>query len=170
VSLRGLGVCGLKDLSRPVGLYQVRAERLAESFPPLRALERPPSAPAEAAGQRAIFVGRDRELAELLAALDDLPRRRGALFLLSGEPGIGKTRLVEEFAARATKRGARVISGRCRESGGAPAYWPWVQCLRALIQEAEPASLAAQLGAGAADIAQIVPTLREYFSDLPPPP
>jgi predicted ATPase len=122
------------------------------------------------ARQRSIFVGRDRELAELLAALDDLPSRGGALFLLSGEPGIGKTRLVEEFAARATKSGARVIPGRCWESGGAPAYWPWVQCLRALIQEAEPALLATQLGAGAADIAQIVPELREFFSDLPPPP
>jgi class 3 adenylate cyclase len=170
VSLHGLGVCRLKDLSRPVGLYQVRAERLVENFPPLRAIERPPSGPGGPARQRAIFVGRDRELAELLAALDDLPGRRGALFLLSGEPGIGKTRLVEEFAARATQRGARVISGRCRESGGAPAYWPWVQSLRALIQEAEPALLAAQLGAGAADMAQIVPELREFFSDLPLPP
>jgi class 3 adenylate cyclase len=43
VSLHGLGVCRLKDLSRPVGLYQVRAQRLVENFPPLRALERPPS-------------------------------------------------------------------------------------------------------------------------------
>jgi hypothetical protein len=170
VTLHGLGVCRLKDLSRPVGLYQVRAERLVESFPPLRALERPLSGPVEVARQRSIFVGRDRELAELLAALDALPSRGGALFLLSGEPGIGKTRLVEEFAARATKSGARVIPGRCWESGGAPAYWPWVQCLRALIQEAEPALLAAQLGAGAPDIAQIVPELREFFSDLPPPP
>jgi class 3 adenylate cyclase len=170
VRLHDLGVCRLKDLSRPVGLYQVRAERLVENFPPLRALERPPSRTTEMARQRAIFVGRDRELAELLAALDDLPSRGGALFLLSGEPGIGKTRLVEEFTARATKRGARVLSGRCRESGGAPPYWPWVQCLRALIQEAEPALLAAQLGAGASDIAQIVPTLREVFSDLPLPP
>jgi class 3 adenylate cyclase len=170
VSMHGLGVCRLKDLSRPVGLYQVRAERLVENFPPLRALERPPSRATEVARQRAIFVGRDRELAELLAALDDLPSRGGALFLLSGEPGIGKTRLVEEFAARAADRGARVLSGRCWESGGAPAYWPWVQCLRALIQEAEPGLLAAQLGAGAADIAQIVPKLREFFSDLPLPP
>src|SRR5919198_3182902 len=170
VSLRDLGVCQLKDLSRPVGLYQVRAERLLESFPPLRALEHPSKRAAEVVGQRAIFVGRDRELAELLAALDEPPGWRGALFLLSGEPGIGKTRLVDEFAARAAERGARVVSGRCWEFGGAPAYWPWMQCLRALAQEAEPAALAAQLGVGAADIAQIVPELRELLPGLSPLP
>jgi class 3 adenylate cyclase len=170
VSFHGLGVCRLKDITRPVGLYQVRAQRLLESFPPLRGLERRPGGTAELPGTRDILVGRDRELAELLGAVDNVSGRPGALFWLSGEPGIGKTRLVEEFSARATERGARVASGRCWESGGAPAYWPWVQCLRALIQEAEPAALAAQLGAGAADVAQIVPALRELLPNLSPPP
>ena len=80
VRLQDLGVCRLKDLSRPVGLYQVRAERLVKNFPPLRALERPPSRATEVARQRAIFVGRDRELAEFLDALDGLPSRGDALF------------------------------------------------------------------------------------------
>ena len=67
-----------------------------------------------------------------------------------GEPGIGKSRLAEELAARARARGARVLVGRCWEAGGAPAYWPWVQALRAYVRETEPAALRAQLGAGAA--------------------
>jgi DNA-binding SARP family transcriptional activator/tetratricopeptide (TPR) repeat protein len=159
------------------------AELGIEPGPDLRSLERailnqdprltftpPPAVAAKAARPAGIFVGRDRELAELTGALDDVPRGRGSLFLLSGEPGIGKTRLAEEVAARASERGARVLSGRCWESGGAPAYWPWVQCLRVLVQEPEPATLAAQVGAGAADIAQIVPELHELLPDLRGPP
>ena len=46
------------------------------------------------------FVGRERELAELRAGLDEVSAGRGRLFLLSGEPGIGKTRLAEEISRR----------------------------------------------------------------------
>jgi tetratricopeptide (TPR) repeat protein len=131
-----------------------------------------PRATAEEVARPAgIFVGRERELGELLTALRNVHLGRGSLFLLSGEPGIGKTRLGEEVAARARQAGARVLSGRCWESGGAPAYWPWVQCLRALVRgEGDPATVAAQCGGGAADIAQIVPEIRELLPDLPAPP
>ena len=77
------------------------------------------------------FVGRVTELEELGAALDLTAATRG-LFLLSGEPGIGKTRLMQEFAREAGERGWRVAAGRCWEEGGAPAYWPWIQAVRAL--------------------------------------
>jgi eukaryotic-like serine/threonine-protein kinase len=119
---------------------------------------------------RSAFVGRERELAELVGGLDDAFAGRGRLFLLVGEPGIGKSRLAEELIAQARARGARILVGRCWEAGGAPAYWPWVQSLRAYVREAEPDALRAQLGAGAADLAQIVPELRERFPDLPQPP
>ena len=70
------------------------------------------------------FVGRERELGELLSGLEDALAGRGRLFLLAGEPGIGKSRLTEELAVCARARGARVLVGRCWEAGGAPAYWP----------------------------------------------
>jgi DNA-binding SARP family transcriptional activator len=117
-----------------------------------------------------IFVGRGRQLAQLMAGVEDLQRGGGSLFLLRGEPGIGKTWLAEEGAARAAERGALVLAGRCWESGGAPAYWPWVQCLRKLVQQTDPDTLAAQLGVGAADVARIVPELRELVPSLPQPP
>jgi DNA-binding SARP family transcriptional activator/tetratricopeptide (TPR) repeat protein len=116
------------------------------------------------------FVGRERELAELTAALDDALAARGRLVLLAGEPGIGKSRLAEEVANRAKERGARVLVGRCWEAGGAPAYWPWMQALRPYLRETESAALREQLGAGARDVAQILPELRELFPDLPAPP
>ncbi len=135
----------------------------------------PPAAATEAAAEAGwqatgVFVGRERELAELEGALDDALAGSGRLVLLAGEPGIGKTRLAEELMARARGHRAQVLVGRCWEAGGAPAYWPWVQSLRAYIRETEPATLRAQLGAGGPDLAQLLPELRELFPDLPEPP
>ena len=79
------------------------------------------------------LIGREQETARLVAGLDDAIAGRGRLSLISGEPGIGKTRLAEEIARAAAERGMRVIWGRCWEGRGAPAYWPWVQILRSLI-------------------------------------
>src|SRR4029079_3036476 len=73
---------------------------------------------------------------------------RCALVLVTGEPGIGKTRLISELAHAAAERGARVATGRCWEEGGAPPYWPWVQIVRALGGNLE--QLAVSAGAGAA--------------------
>ncbi len=96
-----------------------------------------------------VLVGRDGELGELLAGLDDAACGAGRLFLLAGDPGIGKSRLAYEAAARARDRGIKVAWGRCWEAGGAPAYWPWVQALRALVRGVGREELVLQLGAGA---------------------
>ena len=119
---------------------------------------------------RGVFVGRERELAELVGGLEDAFAGRGRLFLLAGEPGIGKSRLADELIARAERRGARVLVGRAWEVAGAPAYWPWVQSLRAYVRDAPAEVLRPQLGAGAADLAEILPELRRRFPDLPEPP
>jgi eukaryotic-like serine/threonine-protein kinase len=132
-------------------------------------LEPAPTDKPAAEPSRSAFVGREPELAQLAAGLDDAFAGRGRLFLLAGEPGIGKSRLAEELIARAGARGARILVGRCWEAGGAPAYWPWVQSLRAYVRESDTATLRSQLGAGAADLAQIIPELREHFPDLPDP-
>jgi predicted ATPase len=89
------------------------------------------------------------------------------VFLVAGEPGIGKSRLAEELIAEARARGARVLVGRCWEAGGAPAYWPWVQSVRAYVRGTEPDALRSQVGAGAADLAHLLPELRELFPDIP---
>jgi len=78
------------------------------------------------------FVGRRSELAALLAALAAARGGRGSVCLVRGEPGIGKTRLVEEAARRAEEAGATVVWGAAWDGGGAPAYWPWIQILRHL--------------------------------------
>ena len=118
------------------------------------------------------FVGRAGELAALTADLDAAVGGHGGVVLVAGEPGIGKTRLAEELAARAAGRGAVVLWGRCWEGAGAPSFWPWVQVVRGYVQvqAGDPASLRHDLGAGAADIAQLVPAVHDCIPDLPAPP
>jgi DNA-binding SARP family transcriptional activator len=125
--------------------------------------------PAEQGRATGVFVGREGELAELVRALEDALAGRGRLVLVAGEPGIGKSRLTDELIGQARMRGARVLVGRCWEAGGAPAYWPWVQSLRSYVRETEPEALQSQLGVGAADLAQLLPELRELFPALPEP-
>ena len=102
-------------------------------LPPVAATAMPepvPAPPAMATTDR--LVGRAAELAQLVAALDEAG---GGLrvALLEGEPGIGKTRLAEEVAAEAARRGALVLWGRTFEGGAAPAFWPWLPALRGLV-------------------------------------
>jgi tetratricopeptide (TPR) repeat protein len=76
------------------------------------------------------FVGRERERQELIQTLQDAIAGRGRLLLISGEAGVGKTRLCDEVAAVARAGGVRVAWGPCWEAGGARPYWPWVQIIR----------------------------------------
>ena len=102
----------------------------------------------------------------LVAALDDAVSRRGRVVLLGGEPGIGKTRLAEEFAAQAAARGAGVVWGRCWEAGGAPAYWPWADSLRSLLESADQDAGGPPLEPDP-NIVQILPELRNRLKDPP---
>jgi DNA-binding winged helix-turn-helix (wHTH) protein len=85
-----------------------------------------------AAAPGSAFVGRAEAMAALRRALDATAAGRGALVLLVGEPGIGKTRTLEELAGEALREGVRWLAGRCSEGEGAPAFWPFAQILRAL--------------------------------------
>src|SRR5262245_4745132 len=95
------------------------------------------------------LVGRLDELARLEAALPRTGNGTGGLTLVSGDAGIGKTRLVEELANRATQRGLAVLWGRCFE--GASAFAPFVDAISGYLagsntahhtEEEPPAALA----------------------------
>lgn len=116
------------------------------------------------------LVGRERELTEILACLDRAAEGRGSLVFVMGAPGIGKSRLVDEAAMVAMTHGTPVLWGRCWDTAGAPPYWPWVQAMRAYLRSAGPSEVRAQLGPGAADVAQMLPELGEMVPDLAPPP
>ena len=115
-----------------------------------------------------VFVGRQREMGELKSALEDAISGRGRLVTLVGEPGMGKTRTAQELATYAGLRSAQVLWGRCYEEQGMPPYWPWVQAIRSYVREHEPEQLRSEMGAGAADIAEVVSDVKGRLPDLPP--
>jgi tetratricopeptide (TPR) repeat protein len=116
------------------------------------------------------LFGRERPLAVLRAAVDRTLDGQGALVLVSGEPGIGKTALASEAAVEAKRRGALVLSGTCWDADSRPGYWPWVQVLRALqrsvpdmwsrIQDIGGDTLATLLGASSATLSDQDPTFQ----------
>ncbi|HTU61736.1 MAG TPA: AAA family ATPase, partial [Polyangiales bacterium] len=81
------------------------------------------------------FVGRESVLGALDLALADSLGRHGRACLLMGEPGIGKTRAVEMFEARAGLKGAHVVWGYCREGGDTPPLAPVLRAFRELIND-----------------------------------
>jgi tetratricopeptide (TPR) repeat protein len=115
---------------------------------------------------RGALVGYERELSALEDVLEEALAGRGALALVAGEPGVGKSRLADELGTVAQARGAQVVWGRCRSGGGAPAYWPWIQVLRTLVADRDPLTVRTELGSAAADLVQLLPELRDLFPDL----
>ena len=161
-----LGIEPGERLRELEGAVLAQAPSLQVPVPEEQASPAGESAPATA---RRAFVGRERELGQLLAGLDGAFAGRGGLALLAGEPGIGKSRLADALIERARARGASVLVGRSWEAGGAPAYWPWIEALRAYLRDAGAEELRRQLGAGASDLAALLPELRERFEELPEP-
>ncbi len=116
-----------------------------------------PPPQAETAGLRSRLVGRRAEVEQLGHAFDAVCRGRGSVTLLVGDAGIGKTRMITEIVDAAVERGALSFVGRAHESGGAPAYWIWVEALRPYIAQADPDDLVSLMGPGAPEISELVP-------------
>lgn len=113
-----------------------------------------------------MFIGREAEVATLSVAFTQALAGHGQLVLIAGEPGIGKTRLLEEFARKVQSQ-STILWGRCWEGDGAPALWLWMQIVRTYLSEVDPLTLAKELGSSATDIAEVVPELRAHRPGLP---
>ena len=84
-------------------------------------------------------MGRERELAELRGALEEASCGRGGLFLISGAPGVGKTRLVEELVSLADAQdgGMTALAGHCIDQEGAVPYLPFVEILESCVDRVD---------------------------------
>jgi predicted ATPase/class 3 adenylate cyclase len=131
-----------------------------------------PWADAESTGvlsgsARTPLVGRGPERARLLQAVEHARNGAGALVLLVGEAGVGKTRLVEEMAAEAKRLGLRVLIGRCVDQQGAPPYLPTIEHIEEAARQVAPEVLRQALGENAPEIAKLMPELRVRYADIP---
>jgi DNA-binding CsgD family transcriptional regulator/tetratricopeptide (TPR) repeat protein len=115
-----------------------------------------------------VLVGRAHQLAVLEAALG--PSRHGgpSVVLLGGEAGVGKSRLMSEFAVRAGAAGARILTGGCVELGadGLP-FAPFTAVLRELVRDLGPDGVAALLPGGVTrDLARLLPEFGSADGDF----
>ncbi len=110
---------------------------------------------------RGVFVGREQELERLRSVFDDAFAGQGSVVMLVGEPGIGKTRTVQELETYARLRGAQVFWGRANETGGAPPYWPWQLVARAYRAQNADEVRRREYGPYAAELQRILPALRD---------
>ncbi|WP_192809504.1 AfsR/SARP family transcriptional regulator [Actinomadura rudentiformis] len=120
------------------------------SVPPPAAApaERSAEPPEERRAGSNRLIGREGQLSRADERLGEVRRGSGGVLLVTGEAGIGKSRLAREIAEQAVARGFRVAQGGCVD-GTAPAFWPWIQVLR--DAGADPALLSSEVPGESAD-------------------
>ncbi len=127
--------------------------------------------PAEKAAARQVapFVAREAELARLTDLLERAKTSAGALVLISGEAGVGKSRLVKEVEARARGAGMLALTGRCLNIEGAPPYQPLLEQTEQAARLVPAHNLRTALGENAPELAKLMPELRQQFPDIAEP-
>lgn len=130
-TLRNLGAHKLRGIAQPDTLHQFVAPDLPSDFPPLR-VEESASAPAGQLQQlvRGRLVGRSAEQRQLRERWAQAEQARAQLVLLSGEPGVGKTRLASDLIGHAQQGGATILRGGCYEYEATTPYLPFVEAFR----------------------------------------
>jgi class 3 adenylate cyclase/tetratricopeptide (TPR) repeat protein len=144
----------LKNIDAPVSVYRVELPwtppSLSEATP---------------------FVDRKENLQRLKGAYARVTTGEGFAFAVTGEAGVGKSRLTEEFAGRAARDGARVLRGRAERGGPSAPFGPWSDAVREFAREAANPVLYEACTDCAAEVAQLAPELHARLgrrADLPP--
>ena len=149
-----LGAFALKGISQPVDICEVIFERKN----PSSLINRTP------------FVGRVSQLDKLVEKLGGASAGKGAIAMLTGEAGIGKTRLLEEFSEIARANGAQVLQGSCYEGEWYPPYSPFAEALTNYAQSVDRKELERVVGPSAPLLVRIAPGLRSLLPDVSDPP
>src|SRR5581483_9048468 len=154
-----LGSLELKGLPDPVPTCEVAWEALPESSVPL---------PALLTEVERIFVGREAQLDQLGQVWKEASAGELRLALVTGEPGVGKTRLAAEVAAKVHDAGGTVLAGRCEEGMSVP-YQPFVEAMRHFVDHTPDDALVERLGRFGGEIVRLLPELAERTPGLPSP-
>lgn len=115
------------------------------------------------------FVGRRAELDRITDAIRRAVQGHGGVVLVSGEAGVGKSRLVQEAETVARREGMLALVGRCLDTDAAPPYQPLVEQIEQALRTAPPEAVRAALGENAPELAKLVPELRQRYPDMPSP-
>lgn len=150
-AFRDLGPLTLKGISSPVPACEIVYKRALQASK----LTQTP------------FVGRVGEAAVLHKQLDEACGGRAGLSMLVGEPGIGKSRLAQEFSERANAEGVRVLWGRCYEGDWAPPFGPFLEAIKEYAGTVDREQLREDLGTAGSEIGRLVPAVRERLPELP---
>ncbi len=117
-----------------------------------------------------ILVGRTSQLQSLEQLLDQSSRGNGITGLITGEAGIGKSRLVNELKARASARGFLTLQGNCFELDRAISYAPLTDLLRTFVSIQPPERLSERLGPSAQELVKLLPELSKLLPVFVPSP
>ncbi len=114
-------------------------------------------------------IGREPECLQIQSLMEKARAGTGNVLLIDGEPGIGKSHLLDFALAEAETRGCAVLSGRCSELQAAPPFFPFVEMIENVARAADPDTLPQLLGEGAPELAKLTPRLRQLIPGIPPP-
>jgi class 3 adenylate cyclase/tetratricopeptide (TPR) repeat protein len=161
LELRPLGAMELKGLPDPLAVCEVvwQIGSTGAEVPLPAFVETNPGFP---------FAGRIDQLEGLTLAWKEAAEGARRAVLVSGEPGIGKTRLVTEAVRGAHDHGSIVLWGRCDEELGAP-FGPFAEALRHYVLVTPPDRLRAEIGSLGGELVRIVPEIEARVSGLAEP-
>lgn len=152
------GSLSLKGLQEPVHAWEVlwrQAPAESVATVPQQSSTLPGALVPQTVGA---FVGRTPDLERLESEWEAVTQGRSRLVLVAGEPGIGKTRLCSEFAARVHAAGAQVLYGRADQESGVP-FQPFAECLSDALAGSAGSALRDALVSGGAELGRLVPAL-----------
>ena len=115
-------------------------------------------------------IGRLADRAQLDAMVAAAAEGHGGMVLIAGEAGLGKSRITRETIAAAERLGMMVLTGHCLDMVSPPPYQPHIDQIEQATRETSPEGLRATLGENAPEVAKLMPSLRQRYDDIPPPP
>jgi DNA-binding winged helix-turn-helix (wHTH) protein/predicted ATPase len=116
------------------------------------------------------LIGRENEMASLRAVLEEAASGRGSIFLIHGEPGIGKTRITEVLTSQAQANRIAAFAGQCVEQDETVPYLPFVEMLENWVDTCTTTDAVREMvGAEGPELARLLPKLKRILPDLPAP-